>query len=59
MKPRASTADRIEAAFAAAVASGDYDAAEGWLATARYVADRDASRRPSRRERVIRIRAAR
>ena len=59
MKLRASTGDRIEAAFAAAVASGDYAAAEGWLATARYVADRDASQKPPRRERVIRIRAAR
>ena len=59
MKLRASTAERIEAAFAAAVASGDYAAAEGWLATARYVADREAARGRLRRERVIRVRAAR
>jgi hypothetical protein len=59
MKFRASTADRIEAAFAAAVALGDYGAAEGWIATARYVADRDAHRRQVRRERVIRIGASR
>ncbi|MEO8477654.1 MAG: hypothetical protein ABI572_11485 [Actinomycetota bacterium] len=44
MKFRASTLDRVATAYAEAVAAGDLEAAEGWFATARYVADREAER---------------
>jgi hypothetical protein len=56
VKLRASTLDLIEKAFAEAVASGDYEAAEGWLTTARYVAEREVARR---RTSPIRVRALR
>lgn len=49
MKLRASTLDRVATAYAEAVATGDLDAAEGWFATARYVADREAGRKEARR----------
>jgi hypothetical protein len=45
VKLRPTTLDRIATAYAEAVAAGDLDAAEGWFATARYVADREADRR--------------
>jgi hypothetical protein len=45
VKLRNTTLGRIEQAFAAAVAAGDYEAAEGWLATALFVADRQADRK--------------
>lgn len=45
MNLRPSTLDRIASSFADAVASGDYEAAEGWMATARYVERRKADRR--------------
>jgi hypothetical protein len=48
VKLRASTLDRIAKAYAEAVAAGDLDAAEGWFATARYVADREADRQGAR-----------
>jgi hypothetical protein len=50
MKRRASTLDRIGIAYAEAVASGDLESAEGWLATAAFVAEREARR--DRRPRV-------
>jgi len=43
---RISTLDRIAGSFADAVAAGDFEAAEGWLATARYVERRETDRRP-------------
>jgi hypothetical protein len=48
MKRRASTLDRIGIAYAEAVASGDLESAEGWLATAAFVAERESrtDRRP-------------
>jgi hypothetical protein len=49
VKFRASTLDRVATAYAEAVAAGDLDAAEGWFATARYVAEREADRRGVRR----------
>ena len=42
MKLLTSTLDLIEREFAEAVARGDYDAAEGWLATAAHVKAREA-----------------
>lgn len=45
MKLRTPTLDRIAQAFADAVAEGDDEAAEGWIATALYVADRETDRR--------------
>jgi hypothetical protein len=45
MNLRPSTLDRIAVSFADAVASGDYEAAEGWITTARYVERREADRR--------------
>ena len=44
VKLRTSTLDRVATAYAEAVAAGDLDAAEGWFATARYVAEREADR---------------
>jgi hypothetical protein len=46
MNLRPSTLDRIAGSFAEAVAAGDYEAAEGWLATARYVERRQTEARP-------------
>jgi hypothetical protein len=48
VKLRTSTPDRIAEAFADAVAAGEHEAAEGWLAVAAYVQGRDG-RRPRRR----------
>jgi hypothetical protein len=45
MNLRPSTLDRIAGSFADAIASGDFEAAEGWLATARYVERRKADKR--------------
>ena len=53
MSLRTSTMDRIEASFADAVASGDFEAAEGWMATARYVEWRNADRRQVAAERRL------
>jgi hypothetical protein len=44
MNLRPSTLDRIAVSFADAVAAGDYEAAEGWITTARYVERRQADR---------------
>lgn len=59
MKLRASTLDLIAKEYAEAAASGDFERAEGWFATAKLVAAREADRtqvahrtavaRPSRR----------
>lgn len=49
VKLRTPTLDLVATAYAEAVAIGDLDAAEGWFATARYVAERDADRQSSRR----------
>lgn len=46
MNLRPSTLDRVAGAFAEAVAAGDFEAAEGWLATARYVERRQEDTRP-------------
>ena len=51
MKLRATTLDRIADALAQAVSRGDFEAAEGWIVAARYVADREADRTPRRRSR--------
>jgi hypothetical protein len=48
VKLRPSTLDRVATAYAEAVAAGDLEAAEGWFATARYVAERDADRQGAR-----------
>jgi hypothetical protein len=56
MQLRPSTLDRIAGSFADAVAVGDFEAAEGWLATARYVARREADRRPTAADRWRRTR---
>jgi hypothetical protein len=40
VKLRRSTLDRIATAYAEAVATGDFESAEGWLATATFVDDR-------------------
>jgi hypothetical protein len=55
VKLRASTLDRIAAAYAEAVAIGDFESAEGWLATASFVAEREAERtaKPDHRSRVL------
>ena len=45
VKLRRSTLDRIATAYAEAVAAGDFDAAEGWIATAAFAADRQGDRR--------------
>jgi hypothetical protein len=42
LKLLTSTLELIEREFAEAVARGDYDAAEGWLATAAHVKAREA-----------------
>ena len=44
MKLRKTTLDRIAGAYAEAIAVGDYESAEGWLATAAFVADRQHDR---------------
>lgn len=44
MKLRRSTLDRIATAYADAVAIGDFESAEGWLATASFVQDRQNDR---------------
>lgn len=44
MKLRKSTLDRVATAYADAVAMGDFESAEGWLATAAFVADREGNR---------------
>jgi hypothetical protein len=44
VKLRKSTLDRVATAYAEAVAMGDFDSAEGWLATAAFVADREGNR---------------
>ena len=49
MKLRKSTLDRVATAYADAVAMGDFDSAEGWLATAAFVADREGNRLDRRR----------
>ncbi len=54
-----STPERLEVAFAEAVASGDIEAAQGWLATARYVHERDAERRERNGRRSDRVRVVR
>ncbi len=56
MQLRPSTLDRIAGSFADAVAAGDFEAAEGWLATARYVERRESDRRrsPDRTHRAAR-----
>jgi hypothetical protein len=46
MTLRTSTLDRIAGSFADAVAAGDFEAAEGWMATARYVERREEDMRP-------------
>ena len=55
VKLRASTLDRIATAYAEAIASGDFESAEGWLATASFVAEREAERSGSQspRPRVL------
>ncbi len=47
VKTRSSTLDLLAAEFAAAVAEGDMDKAEGWLATATLVAARQAEVAPA------------
>ena len=59
MRLRPSTSERLEAAFAEAAARGDFEAAEGWLATARYVSERDAARETRDVQRETRLRLAR
>jgi hypothetical protein len=49
VKLRNTTLERIERAFAEAVATGDHEAAEGWVATALFVADRQSDRRAARK----------
>lgn len=44
MKLRASTLDLIAKEYAEATASGDFERAEGWFATATLVAAREADR---------------
>jgi hypothetical protein len=44
VKLRASTLDRIVSAYAEAVATGDFESAEGWLVMASFVAEREAER---------------
>ena len=51
---RVSTLDRIAVAYAEAVAIGDFDAAEGWLATAAFVVDREGARDLERWRREMR-----
>ena len=48
MKLRTSTPDLVARAFAEAVASGEHEAAEGWLAVAAYAERRHASGRRRR-----------
>jgi hypothetical protein len=43
---RTPTPDLIAKAFAEAVASGEHEAAEGWLAVATYAEARRSERRP-------------
>ena len=62
MSLRPSTLDRVAGSFAEAVAAGDFEAAEGWLATARYVERRREELRgaPAQsRLRLSRLRATR
>ena len=47
MKLRALTLDLIAKEYAEATASGDFDRAEGWFATAKLVAAREADRMPT------------
>lgn len=54
MNLRPSTLDRIAGSFAEAIASGDFDAAEGWMATARYVERRKKDMRPVVADRKLR-----
>jgi hypothetical protein len=49
VKLRNTTLERIEQAFAEAVAAGDHEAAEGWIATAVFVSARQTDRRPARK----------
>jgi len=44
VKLRSSTVDLLAAEFAAAVAAGDMDAADGWAAAAMHMARREADR---------------
>jgi hypothetical protein len=44
VKLRASTPDLVAKAFADAVAAGEHEAAEGWLAVAAYAEERHAAR---------------
>ena len=44
MKLRALTLDLVAKEYAEATASGDFDRAEGWFATAKLVAAREADR---------------
>jgi hypothetical protein len=46
MKLRTSTLDLIAKEYAEAAASGDFEQAEGWFATAKLVAAREADRAP-------------
>jgi hypothetical protein len=48
MSIRTPTLDLIARAFAEAVARGDVESAEGWLATARYASTRETPARPRR-----------
>ncbi len=42
---RATTIERVSAAYATAVAAGDFEAAEGWFAIARMVTEREGATR--------------
>jgi len=46
---RPATTDLVARAFAEAVVEGDLAAAEGWIATAAYAAEREQERRHARR----------
>lgn len=59
VKLRTSTTELLAREFADAVAAGDLDAAEGWLATAEMVARRQADRSTASSKRVAQHRFAR
>jgi hypothetical protein len=56
VKLRTSTLDLLAREYAEAVADGDFERAEGWLATAAFVADREVDRTLSQRRRRTPIR---
>jgi hypothetical protein len=58
VKLRTSTLDLLAREYAQAVADGDFERAEGWLATAALVANREVDRGmpPGRRRTPIRVR---